>query len=191
MRACRQCGCTDDNCRACIARTGRPCSWVERDLCSACVKPATNGHRVRPLERVLQELAADGIEAHVNGDPNMPEESARALGSIMRAAAQHLLEMPLTAGQKAKRLVLIKERHAAYLARRGMSPADLDLEEPAEEEVDDLFDALSRSVSEADTKPGVLEDQEAEEEVELVEELPPLDMADNTDLLEVSDLEDE
>jgi hypothetical protein len=30
-RTCRLCGCTDDH--AC----NPPCSWVERDLCSACV----------------------------------------------------------------------------------------------------------------------------------------------------------
>ncbi len=35
-RRCRTCGCTDDDCRQCIEKTGRPCSWVEADLCSAC-----------------------------------------------------------------------------------------------------------------------------------------------------------
>jgi len=45
-RACRICGCTDDDCSGCIATTGVPCSWVttsgrdsdhgEGDLCSAC-----------------------------------------------------------------------------------------------------------------------------------------------------------
>ena len=34
--ACRQCGCTDIDCSGCIKRTGEPCHWVERDLCSAC-----------------------------------------------------------------------------------------------------------------------------------------------------------
>lgn len=34
---CRRCGCTDDDCSACVARTGSPCHWVEPDLCSACV----------------------------------------------------------------------------------------------------------------------------------------------------------
>lgn len=34
--ACRVCGCTDLNCDSCVARTGRPCHWVESDLCSAC-----------------------------------------------------------------------------------------------------------------------------------------------------------
>ncbi|MEN6421290.1 MAG: hypothetical protein ABFD76_05025 [Smithella sp.] len=34
---CRVCGCTDDDCSQCIERTGKPCYWVEDDLCSACV----------------------------------------------------------------------------------------------------------------------------------------------------------
>lgn len=33
---CRVCGCTDDNCSACVERTGDACYWVEPDLCSAC-----------------------------------------------------------------------------------------------------------------------------------------------------------
>jgi len=36
-KTCRVCGCTDDDCSACIEKTGAPCSWVELDLCSACV----------------------------------------------------------------------------------------------------------------------------------------------------------
>ena len=35
-RTCRICGCTDDDCRQCIEKTGSPCYWVELDLCSAC-----------------------------------------------------------------------------------------------------------------------------------------------------------
>lgn len=47
--ACRVCGCTDDDCRGCIERTGAPCSWcaplelealgvgmAADPLCSAC-----------------------------------------------------------------------------------------------------------------------------------------------------------
>jgi hypothetical protein len=41
--ACRVCGCTNDDCSKCIARTGQPCSWAEPDLCSACV-PFVAGH---------------------------------------------------------------------------------------------------------------------------------------------------
>lgn len=35
---CRVCGCTDIDCRGCIARTGRPCYWVYENLCSACAR---------------------------------------------------------------------------------------------------------------------------------------------------------
>ena len=35
-RKCRVCGCTDDDCRQCVEKTGIPCHWVEDDLCSAC-----------------------------------------------------------------------------------------------------------------------------------------------------------
>jgi hypothetical protein len=33
---CRQCGCTEADCRQCVEKTGEPCHWVEPDLCSAC-----------------------------------------------------------------------------------------------------------------------------------------------------------
>ena len=36
VRRCRVCGCTDDDCRQCVEKTGHPCRWVEEDLCSAC-----------------------------------------------------------------------------------------------------------------------------------------------------------
>lgn len=36
VRSCRECGCTDNDCSECVARTGMPCMWIETDLCSAC-----------------------------------------------------------------------------------------------------------------------------------------------------------
>lgn len=36
IRTCRKCGCTDADCSGCIKRTGQPCHWVGKDLCSAC-----------------------------------------------------------------------------------------------------------------------------------------------------------
>lgn len=39
VRTCRLCGCTEDDCRQCIAKIGEPCRWVEADLCSACLPP--------------------------------------------------------------------------------------------------------------------------------------------------------
>jgi len=41
-RSCRVCGCTDNDCRKCIKKTGSPCHWVETDLCSACVPSSLN-----------------------------------------------------------------------------------------------------------------------------------------------------
>lgn len=40
VRHCRVCGCTDDDCRQCVERTGAPCHWAEEDLCSACREDA-------------------------------------------------------------------------------------------------------------------------------------------------------
>lgn len=37
---CNKCGCTDEDFRGCVKRTGQPCRWVRRNLCSACVEPA-------------------------------------------------------------------------------------------------------------------------------------------------------
>ncbi len=36
---CRCCGCTEEDCRDCLERTGRPCTWADESttLCSACV----------------------------------------------------------------------------------------------------------------------------------------------------------
>lgn len=40
-RTCHQCGCTDDDCRQCIEKTGEPCHWVSDNLCSACAENLT------------------------------------------------------------------------------------------------------------------------------------------------------
>jgi len=51
VRRCRECGCSDDDCRQCIERTGRPCHWVDADLCSACVAMELSpGPAVLPLQ---------------------------------------------------------------------------------------------------------------------------------------------
>jgi hypothetical protein len=49
---CQVCGCTDDNCGQCIAKTGAPCHWVneQHTLCSACVRAS--------LELALESEAA-------------------------------------------------------------------------------------------------------------------------------------
>lgn len=36
IRTCKICGCTDYDCSICIKKTGERCSWVAKNLCSAC-----------------------------------------------------------------------------------------------------------------------------------------------------------
>lgn len=62
IRTCRVCGCTHDDCRQCIEKTGGPCNWIEKDLCSACAEPQV----LRPAIRIESEArsAADELETH-------------------------------------------------------------------------------------------------------------------------------
>jgi hypothetical protein len=61
-RKCRVCGCTDDDCRQCIEKTGSPCHWVEEDLCSACAQG--------PKYRVCRDCGNGFID---QGDRQCPE----------------------------------------------------------------------------------------------------------------------
>lgn len=66
-RRCRICGCTDADCRQCIAKSGIPCSWLDEDLCDACVELWSIGDR---QERLYHRQAADAVEEYLDGcDP--------------------------------------------------------------------------------------------------------------------------
>lgn len=60
---CHICGCTDEDCSGCIARTGTSCQWVhdwkkgEKPLCSACLSPITKSIPADPasVELVFDE----------------------------------------------------------------------------------------------------------------------------------------
>jgi hypothetical protein len=73
---CRSCGCTDDDCSGCIARTGEPCHWIEGDLSSACagdialrlldvytVYRGSNGDATKALYAKLGSLGPIGVVA--------------------------------------------------------------------------------------------------------------------------------
>jgi hypothetical protein len=47
-RKCRVCGCTEMDCRQCIKKTGKPCHWIEEDLCSACKEPEAGDSLLLP-----------------------------------------------------------------------------------------------------------------------------------------------
>lgn len=58
QRTCRVCGCTDNDCRQCIKKTGVPCYWVEKDLCSACITEANDESLVKlgAFNKSLQKI---------------------------------------------------------------------------------------------------------------------------------------
>lgn len=65
IRECRVCGCTDDRACAPVGKPGLACSWVEWDLCSACL-PVTFGSGRRgvaafPIETATFDTRHDGI----------------------------------------------------------------------------------------------------------------------------------
>lgn len=65
QRTCRICGCTDNDCRQCIERTGMPCHWIEPDLCSACrdagnqaiINYVTNQNQIHMKTEFFTQLA--------------------------------------------------------------------------------------------------------------------------------------
>ena len=64
-RACRVCGCTDDDCRKCIEKTGTPCHWVGTDLCSACNPDPTELVLVsRARLRTMLAVIGEALKIH-------------------------------------------------------------------------------------------------------------------------------
>jgi len=66
QRVCRVCGCCEDDCRRCLLFDRQLCTWVEDDLCSACVP--------LPAER-LRELKEQARKA----DPELMMIQSREL----------------------------------------------------------------------------------------------------------------
>ena len=70
VRTCRICGCTDNDCRQCIAKTGEPCSWIEKDLCSAC---EVEGKIISGLQRLRGVLLATQAEIDIMRSLDLPK----------------------------------------------------------------------------------------------------------------------
>lgn len=68
IRRCRTCGCTDDDCRQCIEKTGQACHWIAEDLCSACA----------PAEPVLALPRRQKQPASAPPRPRRPSAPRRA-----------------------------------------------------------------------------------------------------------------
>lgn len=54
FRKCVFCGCTDEDCRGCIERTGRPCFWIADTVCSACEPELVRWRRRRAAARAAE-----------------------------------------------------------------------------------------------------------------------------------------
>ena len=65
VRMCRECGCTDGVVKGCLERTGKLCTWVGKDLCSACVS-ATRTPDATDLDQEdkCAECGADVMDVH-------------------------------------------------------------------------------------------------------------------------------
>lgn len=81
VKKCRVCGCTDDDCRQCIEKTGEPCHWVEDDLCSACDRSAKEniGDDDDEDDLIDEEIANEheGFKFNVAGNCLNPESVVR------------------------------------------------------------------------------------------------------------------
>lgn len=101
IRACRVCGCTDDDCSQCVEKTGQPCSWVEDDLCSAChVEPPVKAladdcpkcktpWALCPCTSTPdQQRGTDAASVAILGDPREPDGFPLATGDGMRDLAR-------------------------------------------------------------------------------------------------------
>lgn len=84
---CRVCGCTENDCRGCLERTGEPCFWVEPDLCSACT-----GAALIVQERIRQ-LEEEGYDAK-HDDEHKQGELAEAAACYAGAYQDARLSVP-------------------------------------------------------------------------------------------------
>jgi ParB/RepB/Spo0J family partition protein len=79
---CRICGCTEENCTQCVEKTGKPCTWVDREktLCSACEAEAKKGdQRVKIAESISNIEAFALVSAFGAGQLNRIDENALLL----------------------------------------------------------------------------------------------------------------
>lgn len=67
MPKCQSCGCTDEDCRQCIEKTGVPCFWIECNLCSAC---APIGRKVELLSLARNITSCENWRATTEHEDN-------------------------------------------------------------------------------------------------------------------------
>lgn len=115
---CRVCGCTQNDCRQCIEKTGSPCYWVEDDLCSACVEetgavqsstlPAGSNQTGNEVERV-EEKTNTG-----SSTPDPYQEHVNKVLSQPKFVETKFFEQLHLAGQGADLTIRLKEKNGVY-----------------------------------------------------------------------------
>jgi len=84
LRRCRVCRCTEHNCKQCIDATGRPCSWIEEDLCSAC-----SDHQLKEPSHYINEIKNDeSIQQDVSGGRQKIEKIVKAADEVLSKETQ-------------------------------------------------------------------------------------------------------
>ena len=87
VQRCRVCGCTDDDCSQCIARTGSPCHWVTGDLCSACFDGFNTLIRVKRGETNIATVRVGG-RTHRASCTSSAEEACNRVAAKAAAAVR-------------------------------------------------------------------------------------------------------
>jgi len=79
VRSCQVCGCTQESCEQCIARTSEPCSWVGPRLCSACQVPDTTPAAIAGA--LADGASAEGLALNRDQVADAVEKTRAALAS--------------------------------------------------------------------------------------------------------------
>ena len=116
-RKCRVCGCTQNDCRQCIEKTGEPCHWVEDDLCSACVEEkTTTTNETLPIVEV--ETENEPVEVEEKPEP-VTDAYEKHVQNVLNPSPITFTEMKFfsqlhTAGQSVHLSLDIMEKNGKY-----------------------------------------------------------------------------
>jgi hypothetical protein len=83
---CFFCGCTNDNCSACIEATGVPCSWVGPNQCSACVEREIDLQGLdlnEQYRRYLERMGMDESRMHPTQKRQVKQAFFGAIGQLL------------------------------------------------------------------------------------------------------------
>jgi hypothetical protein len=89
LRRCRVCGCTDADCRQCIQRTGVPCHWVDKDLCSACAAGWNGLIRIKRGNTNVASIRVGNQTLHASATSSDTAAAIAVAAKAAKAAGAH------------------------------------------------------------------------------------------------------